>query len=146
MRQRTTKRTMTTLAVMAMATLGGCRTFTITSVPSGARVWIDGAEVGRTPMTTHARWLESGEKKLITLAHPECHTLTTQLRVRPVWEVVYPLPYVTAVMRRPIENQRYVLARRDGGEHAQLRTGRTAAHVSRTVKPRRSRRSRRSRN
>ena len=76
------------LAVTALccggALPGGCMksNVTITSEPEGAVVRIDGKERGRTPVTVPVQWIALLPNR-ITLEHPACYRLSTDLRRTP---------------------------------------------------------------
>ena len=66
--------------VLCLGAVAGCSSrIKITSEPSGARVVVDGAEVGVTPLSVHVNW-HTFKYNQIVLTHPECHTLATALR------------------------------------------------------------------
>jgi hypothetical protein len=112
------------------AILSGCWSpVTITSEPSGARVWIDGVERGVTPVTTEVHW--SGTRRnTIVLEHPDCHRFSTTLqRTLRLPEVnsdgaevlrAFGVTYLTictfglglVLLRGPVEDQHFVLAPR----------------------------------
>ncbi len=53
-----TRRTLIIVCMLGLATLGGCveRLLTITSRPAGAIVYLNGEEVGATPLTREFTW------------------------------------------------------------------------------------------
>ena len=90
-------------------------------IPSGARVWINDEAYGTTPVVVPIQWQcvsDASQYKgtRITLEHPDCHTLSTNLRTH--------RPYVPPSLNedadeegerlvyRPFGHQRFILARR----------------------------------
>jgi hypothetical protein len=109
-------------AATLVALLCGCESaVTITSEPSGARVWIDGVERGATPVTTTVEW-KGWDRNHIVLQHPDCHPFSTTLQRTLRWFAdskvsawmgvagiyTYGLGFILFV--RPIEQQHFVLA------------------------------------
>jgi hypothetical protein len=76
------------VGVLLAVLLGGCaqRTLTITSDPPGALVWLNDAEIGRTPITTEVA--DYGDYELI-LRHEGHETLKTS---RGFWPAIYMIP------------------------------------------------------
>lgn len=109
-------------AVIAFAALSGCveRRIWIDSEPSGALVWVNHAQVGRTPVdvsfthegTYDVRIEKEGYEPLVTPATTE----------GPVWDMV-PLDFVFEVLPIRARNEtrwKFTLAPRDDSESALL--------------------------
>ena len=110
------------LAAIAFATLAGCveRRIWIDSEPSGALVWINHAQVGRTPVdvsfthegTYDVRIEKEGYEPLVTPATTE----------GPVWDMV-PLDFVVEILPIKALNEtrwKFTLVPRDDSESALL--------------------------
>lgn len=75
------------LAILSLASTGCVRrTLTITSEPDGALCWLNGREVGRTPVTVD--FLHYGEYD-VQLTHDGCEPLlTTGKADAPLWDTI----------------------------------------------------------
>ena len=86
------------LMVVFAASLGGCvrRTMTIRTEPvSGARVFLNDEEVGRSPVTVDFTWY--GDYDVI-IRHPDYETLKTNWRVREPWYQYPPFDFFAEVV------------------------------------------------
>ena len=81
---------------VAALTLCGCveRTFTITSEPEGALVYMSSVEVGRTPVTIPFTWYADYD---IVLRHADYQTLKTHHKIKPPIYDVPPLDLLSAI-------------------------------------------------
>jgi hypothetical protein len=85
-----------TLIVAACSQLGCVRrTLTIRTEPSGALVFLNDEEVGRSPVTTDFTWY--GDYDVI-LRREGCQTLQTNVNVRAPWYQVPPIDFVAEVL------------------------------------------------
>lgn len=82
------------LLIAICATSIGCvsRRITIQSDPAGALVYMDGEELGYTPVSTDITYYGTRE---ITLVKDDFETLTVQQKVRTPWYQVPPLDFVS---------------------------------------------------
>ena len=82
------------LLVIAMLTTAGCieRTLTITSDPPASLVYLNGQEIGRTPVTRDFLWYGNYE---VTISHPGFEALNTTQWVSPPLCQIIPLDLVT---------------------------------------------------
>ena len=79
------------------ASLGGCvrRTMTIRTEPvSGARVFLNDEEVGRSPVAVDFTWY--GDYDVI-IRHPDYETLKTHWRVREPWYQYPPFDFFSQI-------------------------------------------------
>ena len=86
------------LTLVLAASLCGCvrRTMTIRTEPvSGARVFLNDEEVGRSPVDVDFTWY--GDYDVI-IRHPDYETLKTHWRVREPWYQVPPLDFFSEVV------------------------------------------------
>lgn len=82
---------------VAACTTAGCvrRTLTINTEPSGALVFLNDEEIGRTPVTTDFTWY--GDYDLI-IRHEGYETLGTHVNVRSPWYQRPPIDFVAEVL------------------------------------------------
>ncbi len=84
------------LAALGLAGLSGCvkRTLTVTSEPSGALVWLNDREVGRTPVTIE--FVYYGEYD-VRLQKAGFEPVMTGAHVRPPWWDNVPVDFIAEV-------------------------------------------------
>ena len=106
------------ILLWAAVLLAGCRNHvTITSEPSGARVWIDNAYQGNTPLTAVVTWWAI-RKNTIMLEHPDCHRFYTVMRRQPYYGYLLLdllTPYYSGALFNsmgPVPHQHFVLRRK----------------------------------
>ncbi len=85
------------LALSLFCSFVGCvkRTITVTSNPSGAIVWLNDREIGRTPVTTDFTYY--GEYDVRVELHGYQPIMTTRWLIAPTWDMP-PLDLVTEVV------------------------------------------------
>lgn len=85
------------LAISLFCAFAGCvkRTITVTSNPSGAIVWLNDREIGRTPVTTDFTYY--GEYDVRAELHGFQPIMTTRWLVAPSWDIP-PVDLITEVV------------------------------------------------
>lgn len=85
-----------TLTVVACSQVGCVRrTLTIRTEPSGALVFLNDEEVGRSPVTTDFTWY--GDYDVI-LRRDGCQTLQTHVKVAAPWYQLPPIDFIAEVL------------------------------------------------
>ena len=91
------------LVLIGLLTSGGCvrRTLTVTSNPPGALVYLNGLEVGRTPLTSEFTWYGTYD---VELRKEGYETLKTQGKVIAPWWQFVPIDLFAELL--PLHDQR----------------------------------------
>ena len=93
-----------TLAIAFGLCLPGCveQTIDVQSDPPGALVWLNGHEVGRTPMTTPFTFYGNFD---VALRKEGYETLKTQSKVMPPWYQLPPIDLLSALLPIPLKDE-----------------------------------------
>jgi hypothetical protein len=104
-RRRT--RTVLALCLLALPLLGGCveRTLQVTSEPSGALVYLNGEEVGRTPMRKAFLWYGTYD---VELRKEGYETKVTEAKVWAPWWQIPPVDLFAELIPLPLQDNHAV--------------------------------------
>jgi hypothetical protein len=107
MSRRTPPFTSLALCLFALSLLGGCvqRTLQVTSEPSGALVYLNGEEVGRTPMRKTFVWYGTYD---VELRKEGYETKVTQAKVWAPWWQIPPIDLFAELVPLPLQDNHAV--------------------------------------
>jgi PEGA domain len=96
-----------TLLVLALPLLGGCveRTLQVTSEPSGALVYLNGEEVGRTPMRKDFLWYGTYD---VELRKEGYETKVAEAKVWAPWWQIPPIDLFAELIPLPLQDNHAV--------------------------------------
>jgi hypothetical protein len=106
-RRRTTRLIAPALCLLALPLLGGCveRTLQVTSEPSGALVYLNGDEVGRTPMRKNFLWYGTYD---VELRKEGYETKVAEAKVWAPWWQIPPIDLLAELVPLPLQDNHAV--------------------------------------
>lgn len=94
------------VTILSPVLLCGCveRTMTLESDPPGALVYMNGQEVGRTPMTRDFTWYGNYD---VTVRHDDYQTLKTETDVKAPWWQWVPFDLFAELLPIPFKDEQH---------------------------------------